>query len=55
MREAEEKYPKAYLRYYFEKSIEAKDELTGEKIDGLLPGNLKKQIIQRNDLGLKKF
>lgn len=47
--------PKAYLRYYFEKSIEAKDELTGEKIDGLLPGNLKKQIIQRNDLGLKKF
>ena len=47
--------PKAYLGYFFEKSIEAREKLSDEEINQLLPGNLKKQIIERNDLGLKKF
>ena len=47
--------PKAYLEYYFEKSIGAKGKMNGEEINLLLPGNLKKHIIEKNDLGLKKF
>ncbi len=47
--------PKAYLEYYFEKSIGAKEKMNGEEINHLLPGSLKKHIIEKNDLGLKKF
>jgi transposase len=47
--------PKAYLEYYFEKSIGAKGKMNGEEINLLLPGNLKKHVIEKNDLSLKKF
>jgi hypothetical protein len=45
--------PKAYLGYYFEESIGAKEKMNGEEINRLLPGNLKKHIIEKNDLSLK--
>jgi len=47
--------PKAYLGYYFEKSIEMKGEMSEETISSLLPCNLKSKIIAEYDLGLKKI
>ena len=47
--------PKAYLKYYFEKSIGAKVKMSGEEINSMLPGNLKDNIIEKYDLSLKKF
>jgi transposase len=47
--------PKAYLRYYFEKCIEKNGNTSREKINSMLPGKLKEDIIANNDLGLKKF
>ncbi len=47
--------PKAYLKYYFEKSIAAKGEMDGKEIKSMLPGNLDKSVIEEFDLALKKF
>ena len=47
--------PKAYLEYYFEQSIEMKDEKDGSKINAMLPCNLTRKVIAEYDLGLKKF
>lgn len=47
--------PKAYLKFYFEKSIGAKGKMAEEEINAMLPGNLKDGIIDKENLGLKKF
>ena len=47
--------PKAYLKYYFEKSIGAKGKMDGEVINSMLPGNLKNNIVTEQDLQLKNF
>ena len=47
--------PKTYLKYYFEKSIEAKGKMSGEEINSTLPCNLKDNVIAEYDLSLKKF
>ena len=47
--------PKAYLKFYFEKSIEAKGKMSGKEINSMLPGNLKDSFIGKYDLSLKKF
>jgi len=47
--------PKAYLKFYFEKSIEAKGKMSVEEINSMLPGNLKDSSIGKYDLSLKKF
>jgi transposase len=47
--------PKAYLKYYFEKSIGAKGKMRVEKINSMLPCNLKDNDIAKYDLSLKKF
>ena len=47
--------PKTYLQYYFEKSIGMKGKMSGEKINAMLPCNLKNNVIAEYDLSLKKF
>ena len=47
--------PKTYLQYYFEKSIGMKGERSGEKINAMLPCNLKSNVIAEYNLALKKF
>ncbi len=47
--------PRAYLKFYFEKSISGKGRMSGGTIKAMLPGNLDKRIVDKFDLSLKKF
>ncbi len=47
--------PKAYLNYYFTRSIKAEGKMDENEINSMLPGNLQENIIAEYDLSLKKF
>ncbi len=45
--------PRAYLKFYFEKSISGEGRMSSETIKAMLPGNLNKSIVEKFDLSLK--
>jgi transposase len=47
--------PRAYLQYYLEKCIEKNADMSREKINSLLPGKLKDNLIVKHNLALKKI
>ena len=47
--------PKAYLNYYFIRSIKAKGKMDENEINSMLPENLQNSVIAEHDLSLKKI